>query len=58
MDINTLRGIAVILTMFAFLSVVVWAYSGKRKATFNAAARLPFNDNDLNHNSVRGLNDD
>ena len=44
MDINDLRGIATILTMVAFLSVVFWAYSSKRKKDFDEAANLPFAD--------------
>lgn len=44
MDINTLRGIATILAMVAFIGVCLWAYSGKRKKDFDAAANLPFAD--------------
>lgn len=46
MDINDLRGIATILTMVAFLAVVFWAYSSKRKSDFDEAANLPFADED------------
>lgn len=46
MDINTLRGLATVLTMIAFFGVVFWAYSGKRKARFDDAANLPFADRD------------
>jgi cytochrome c oxidase cbb3-type subunit 4 len=28
----------------AFLAIVVWAYSSKRKARFDEAARLPLDD--------------
>lgn len=44
MDINDFRGLATVLTMVAFIGVVVWAYSGKRKARFDEAAQLPFAD--------------
>jgi cytochrome c oxidase cbb3-type subunit 4 len=44
MDINDLRGIATIFTTVAFLAVVVWAYSGKRKSQFDDAANAPFAD--------------
>lgn len=33
-----------ILAMAAFLAVVAWAYSKRRKADFDAAARLPLED--------------
>jgi cytochrome c oxidase cbb3-type subunit 4 len=35
-----------IVVMVIFLSVVVWAYSRKRKAEFDEAARLPLDDDD------------
>lgn len=46
MDINTLRGLATLTTMFAFFGVVYWAYSSKRKARFDEAANLPFAERD------------
>lgn len=44
MDINTLRGIATILAMLAFIGVIVWAYSSYKKKDFEEAAQLPFAD--------------
>jgi cytochrome c oxidase cbb3-type subunit 4 len=32
--------------MVLFLSIVAWAYSSKRKAEFDEAARLPLEDDD------------
>lgn len=46
MDINTLRGIATIFAMIAFLGVVLWAYSSYKKKDFDEAAQLPFSDDD------------
>ncbi len=46
MDINTLRGIATLLVMIAFIGVCLWAYSGRRKASFDEAANLPFVDDE------------
>jgi len=46
MDINTLRGIATILAMVAFIGVVIWAYSSYKKKDFDEAAQLPFADDD------------
>jgi cytochrome c oxidase cbb3-type subunit 4 len=33
-----------IVVMITFLGIVVWAFSSKRKAAFDEAARLPFED--------------
>ena len=49
-----LNGIFTGACFFAFIAIVIWAYSGKRKARFDEASRLPLleeNDND----SHRGL---
>jgi cytochrome c oxidase cbb3-type subunit 4 len=44
MDINDLRAIFTVLTMFVFVGIVWWAYSGHRKQAFEEAALLPFED--------------
>ena len=44
MDINTIRGLATLIALVAFVSVVLWAYSGRRKSDFDEAASLPFAD--------------
>ena len=44
MDIGTLRGLGTILGIVAFIGVVLWAYSSKRKKSFDEAANLPFAD--------------
>lgn len=44
MDINTLRGLSTLFLLVAFLGLVFWAYSGKRKKEFDEAANLPFAD--------------
>ena len=46
MDLGTLSGIATAVMLAAFLAVVAWAWSGKRRADFEAAARLPLGDDD------------
>lgn len=43
-DINTLRGLSTIFVMIAFLGICFWAYSAKRKSSFDEAANLPFAD--------------
>lgn len=47
MDINDLRSIMTLLAFVTFVGILVWAFSSKRKASFNAAARLPLDDDDL-----------
>ena len=44
MDLSTLRGLSTLLLMLAFIGIVVWAWSGKRKKDFDEAARLPLDD--------------
>lgn len=46
MDIGTFRGITTLLVMIAFLGVVFWAYSKRRKNDFDEAKNLPFADED------------
>ncbi|MFC5696353.1 cbb3-type cytochrome oxidase subunit 3 [Pseudomonas sp. GCM10022186] len=48
MDIGTLRGIGTFIVFVAFIGVVLWAYSSKRKSRFDEAANLPFADEDRN----------
>ena len=52
MDINTLRGLATVLCMIAFLGIVFWAYSSKRKQGFDEAANLPFADDTAHRSAV------
>lgn len=44
MDINDLRSIITVLALLCFLGICAWAYSGKAKAGFDEAARLPLTD--------------
>jgi cytochrome c oxidase cbb3-type subunit 4 len=44
MDIGTFRGMMTALLMLAFIGLVIWAYSGRRARDFDAAARLPLED--------------
>lgn len=39
-----LRGLGTVVVFVAFISLVFWAYNGKRKASFDEAAKLPFAD--------------
>ena len=42
MDINLLRGVITVVTFIVFVGLVVWAWSGRNRARFEEAARLPF----------------
>ncbi len=53
MDVNTLRSIITALSLLAFVGIVFWAYSGRRKARFDEAANLPFADEDIADKSSR-----
>ncbi|WPC06964.1 cbb3-type cytochrome oxidase subunit 3 [Pseudomonas sp. MBLB4123] len=43
-DIGTIRGLGTAVVFIAFIAVVLWAYSSKRKSSFDEAANLPFAD--------------
>ena len=53
MDINTIRVVITVAAMLAFMGIVVWAYSSRRKADFDAAARLPFEEDEIPGESGR-----
>ena len=42
MDVNTLRSITTVLALAVFLGIVFWAWSKRRRADFEQAANLPF----------------
>ena len=44
MDINDARGISTLVIMFAFIGTWIWAWSKKRKTSFNDAAMQPFDE--------------
>jgi len=51
MSFILLQSIWSIVIMITFLGIVVWAYSGKRKAAFDEASRLPFEDDSPSDNN-------
>jgi len=44
MDINDLRGLLTAVLLFAFIGLCIWAWSGRRKAEFDAQAALPLEE--------------
>ncbi len=53
MDINDLRGLSTALLMVSFIGLCFWAYSGKRRKSFEEAANLPFADEELNQRTMQ-----
>jgi cytochrome c oxidase cbb3-type subunit 4 len=44
MDINDLRAIVTVVSLFTFLGIIGWAWSRSNQKRFDEAARLPFQD--------------
>ena len=44
MDIGTVRGLITLALLVAFVALVIWAWSKRRKAEFDELARLPLED--------------
>lgn len=42
MELNDLRTLITLLSFLVFAGIVFWAYSGRQKARFDEAAKLPF----------------
>jgi len=54
MDINDLRGLSTLFLFLAFVGLCIWAYSSKRRQSFDEAANLPFADEeDTEHTKPR-----
>lgn len=53
MDINDLRGLSTVFLMVAFIGLCIWAWSGKRRKSFDEAANLPFEDEDMDQRTRR-----
>ncbi len=51
MTFTLFQSIWSIVVMITFLGIVVWAYSAKRKTSFDEAARLPFEDESSTDNN-------
>ena len=43
---GALQGIFIIAMLVLFIGTTLWAWSNKRKSTFDAAAKLPLEDED------------
>jgi cytochrome c oxidase cbb3-type subunit 4 len=47
MDHGTLSGVLTALLMLIFIGIVVWAWSDRSRRTFDEAAQLPLEQDDL-----------
>ena len=47
MDFTLIQSLWSIVILVTFIGIVLWAYSSKRKTAFDEAARLPFDDDEL-----------
>lgn len=54
-DINDIRAWHTLILMACFIGIVIWAYSGRRRGSFDEAANLPFADEQLHARSVAEL---
>ena len=45
-NMGLLRGIATVFALLAFVAVVLWAYSKRRREAFRSAALLPLEEDD------------
>jgi cytochrome c oxidase cbb3-type subunit IV len=44
MEIGTVRGLVTLALLAAFVALVIWAWSKRRKADFDELARMPLED--------------
>lgn len=56
MDINTLRSVFTVLCLLVFLAIIAWAFSKHNRVRFEAAAQLPFADDDIEGARQSGVN--
>jgi len=54
MDITLFHSIWTVALFVLFIGIWVWAWSSKRKPDFDAAARLPLEDDELDMTTLRG----
>lgn len=54
MSLATLHSIWTVLLVILFIGIVIWAWSGRNKKSFNDAARIPLEDEDTSPAFVPG----
>lgn len=53
-DLNNLRVIVTLVSFLTFVGIFLWAWSSRRKAAFEEAANLVFDEEDAAHLSRTG----
>jgi len=56
MDLNDFRSWHTVVMFVTFIGIIVWAWSKKRKKSFDEAANLPFADESQHKTTVNGEN--
>lgn len=56
MDINDFRAWHTVILLAIFIGIVIWAYSRRRKKSFDEAANLPFADDERHKATVEKEN--
>ena len=51
MDFTLFQALWSVVVLITFLGIVAWAYSSKRKSSFEEAARVPFDDEPSSDNN-------
>lgn len=52
MDLESARSLVTVMAFVTFIGIIAWAWSGARRERFDAAARLPLEDDELERWSV------
>jgi cytochrome c oxidase cbb3-type subunit 4 len=46
MDINDMRSAVTVVSFLVFIGIIWWAYSDRRQASYDEAARIPLDDDE------------
>ena len=57
MDLNDFRAWHTVVLLIIFIGIVVWAYSRRRKKSFDEAANLPFADEEQHKATLKKENE-
>jgi cytochrome c oxidase cbb3-type subunit 4 len=56
MEINDIRAWHTVILLILFVGIIFWAYSKRRKKSFDEAANLPFADEDQHRATIKKEN--
>ena len=52
-ELIDLRSVVTLVSFITFIGIIWWAYSGRRKSSFDEAANLPFADESDDRNTEK-----